>query len=216
MKHYIIVFLSVAGIILALFIVAELLHIPLLTDPAFLETKSIIAAFGGVLLLWGDVVLPVPSSIIQIAMGALFGIFTGTLLSITGTVGGAVIGFFIGRRGGPLFNRLVPEKERIRSDSFLKQWGIVAVIITRPVPIIAETMVILAGASAMKWSHLLIGAVAGGLPPALLYAITGATANTLDNSILSFLLIIAVAGIFWLFTLLYNKRKKKAESVVQE
>jgi uncharacterized membrane protein YdjX (TVP38/TMEM64 family) len=183
---------------LVLFGIAEWLHVPILTDPGPLLAKTgWIAAAGGVLLLIADVLLPVPASLVMILHGALFGVVGGTLLSMAGALGAAAFGFWIGRRGGPLYERLVPEDERRRADALLQEWGDLAIIVTRPVPILAETMAILAGASPMSWGRMLLSTFAGSLPAALLYALTGATARNLDNAALVFGLVLLVAGLFW-------------------
>jgi len=183
---------------LVLFGIAEWLRVPILTDPEpLLARGGWIAAVVGVGLLVADVVLPVPSSLVMILHGALFGVVVGTLLSLAGSLGAALFGFWIGRRGGPLFARLVPEDERLRADALLQTWGDLAIIVTRPVPILAETMAILAGASPMGWGRLLLATLAGSLPAALLYALTGATARSLDNAVLVFSLVLLVAGLFW-------------------
>src|SRR5215211_6626130 len=50
-------------------------------------------------LLVVDVVLPVPSNLVMIAHGALFGVAIGTFLSLVGSIGAALVGFAIGQRG---------------------------------------------------------------------------------------------------------------------
>lgn len=191
-----------AGLMMLLFLVlfgiAEWLQIPILTDPGpLLSQGGWIAAAGGFGLLVVDVLLPVPASLVMILHGALFGVVGGTLLSLAGAVGAALFGFWIGRRGGPLLARLVPEDERRRADALLQEWGDLAVLVTRPVPILAETMALLAGASPMGWGRMLVSTLAGSLPAALLYALTGATARNLDNAALVFGLVLLVAGLFW-------------------
>ncbi|HKI02524.1 MAG TPA: VTT domain-containing protein [Thermoanaerobaculia bacterium] len=183
---------------LALFGLAEWLHVPLLTNPdPWLARGGWIAAAVGVGLLVADVLLPVPASLVMIAHGALFGVMGGTLLSLAGSLGAALFGFALGRRGGPLLDRLVPADERRRADALLQHWGDLAIIATRPVPILAETLSILAGASPMSWGRMLLATFAGSLPAALIYALTGATARNLDNLALVFGLVLAVAGVFW-------------------
>jgi uncharacterized membrane protein YdjX (TVP38/TMEM64 family) len=66
------------------------------------------------------------------------------------------------------------------------------------VPILAETLSILAGASPMRWRRMIAATFAGSLPAALIYALAGATARRLDNVVLVFALVLAVAGLFWL------------------
>ena len=73
-----------------------------------------------------------------------------------------------------------------------------AVVVTRPVPILAETVAILAGASSMTWRRLTLASAAGALPGSLIYAIAGATAATLDSTAAVFGLVLAISGVFWL------------------
>ncbi len=198
MKRYWLLTGLMMVLFLVLFGIAEWLRVPILTDPGPVLAKGgWIAAAVGVGLLVADVVLPVPSSLVMILHGVLFGVVGGTLLSRAGSLGAALFGFWIGRRGGPLLARLVPEDERRRADALLQAWGDLAIIVTRPVPILAETMAILAGASPMGWGRLLLATLAGSIPAALLYALTGATARSLDNAALVFSLVLLVAGLFW-------------------
>ncbi len=85
-------------------------------------------AIVGISLLISDVILPVPSSLVMIANGALFGIVPGTLLSVIGSLGAALVGFFIGRRGSSFLIRFVPVKEQSRANRLLAKWGLFVII----------------------------------------------------------------------------------------
>lgn len=184
---------------LGLFFLVEALGISLLVDPTpWLNNGDALAASLGVGLLIADVLLPVPSSLVMVAHGALFGVMGGTLLSLTGSAGATMLGFWIGRRGGRLFARLVAPEDRQRADYLLKRWGTLAIIVTRPVPLLAETVAVMAGASPMSWGRAALAALAGSLPPALLYALTGAAVAKVENAALVFGLVLLVAGCFWL------------------
>lgn len=199
MRRYWIMVASMLGISLALFFLVEALGVPLLTDPSpWLDRGGAVALCVGVGLLIVDVALPVPASLVMIAHGALFGVVGGAVLSLVGSTGAALAGFAIGRRGGPLLARLVPADERARADRLLARWGMVAVVVTRPVPILAETTAVMAGASTMGWAHVAIAAVAGSLPAAVLYALTGALAASFEHGVLVFGLVLMIAGGVWL------------------
>jgi len=71
-------------------------------------------------------------------------------------------------------------------------------VITRPVPLLAETVAIMAGTSPLGWRQAALASFVGSLPPALLYALTGATTAALTSGVLMFGLVLLVAGIFWL------------------
>lgn len=174
-SRYVAVVCAIVAAMLALFAAAELLGITLLTDPAsWLEQRETLAALLSLALLLVDVVAPVASSAIMTANGALFGVVGGTLLSLAGSVGAAAIAFALGRRGSGVLDRVAPRAERARADAFLARWGALAVLVSRPVPIAAETLALLAGASPLPWRRFLPAAALGSLPPALIYAATGA------------------------------------------
>ncbi|RMH22564.1 MAG: hypothetical protein D6696_03195 [Acidobacteria bacterium] len=199
MRHYAYLAGAMMLAFALLFAVVEALELPLLSDPEpLLAGGGAIAAAAGVGLLIADVALPVPASLVMIAHGALFGVAAGTALSLAGGLGAALFGFWIGRRGGPLVARLVPEDERRRAGALLARWGPLAIVVSRPVPIVAETVAILAGTSPLGWVSLSAASVAGLLPAALLYALTGATAARLDHASLIFALVLAIAALLWL------------------
>lgn len=208
---------TIMGVMIAsfmlLFLLAEALHIPLLTDPSpWMNRGGVMAALLGVGLLIADVLLPVPSSLVMILHGALFGVWVGTLLSLVGSAGAALFGFALGRRGDPVLARLVCAEERARADRLINRWGALAVLVTRPVPILAETVAIMAGASPLGWGRMTIAALAGSVPAALLYAITGAAAASLRTDVFVFALVILIAGFFWLIARRVEPKHAATES----
>jgi uncharacterized membrane protein YdjX (TVP38/TMEM64 family) len=198
MKRY---WMLVGGLLCAFlmtFLIVEALGVPLLTDPSpWLRHGGWVAALVGVCLLVADVFLPVPSSLVMIAHGALFGVWVGALLSLIGSVGAALLGFAVGRRGGTLLERLISPDERVRVDLMLRRWGAIAVVVTRPVPLLAETVAILAGASPLGWARVTLAAIAGSLPGALLYALAGAMAADFQSGVLVFGIVLLVAAFFY-------------------
>jgi len=197
---------------LLLFFVVEALGVQLLTDPTpWMRHGGVLAAVLGVSLLIADVLLPVPSSLVMVAHGALFGVVIGTLLSLLGSVGAALFGFAIGRRGGRLLERIVTPEERARADKMLARWGTLAVLVTRPVPILAETVAIMTGTSTIGWARMALASFAGSLPPALLYALTGAAYANFQSLVLMFVATLLVAGSFWLIGRLLDSLAQPAK-----
>lgn len=198
MKRYWILVGSLLCAFLITFLIVEALGVPLLTDPSpWLRHGGWVAALVGLGLLIADVFLPVPSSLVMIAHGALFGVWIGALLSLVGSVGAALLGFAVGRRGGALLERLISREERARVDLMLRRWGALAVVVTRPVPLLAETVAILAGASSLNWTRVTLAAIAGSLPGALLYALAGAMAADFQSGVMVFGLVLVVAAFFY-------------------
>ena len=199
MRRYLMTVGGVLAFFLCLFFLVEALDVPLLVDPTpWLSRDGRLSAALGVGLLVADVLLPVPSSLVMVAHGALFGVLGGALLSLLGSTGAALSGFWIGRRGGGLLGRLVTREERTRANLLLDRWGTLAIIVTRPIPVLAETMAIMAGASPLGWGRAALAAFAGSLPPALLYALTGAAVTNFQSTSLMFAFVLLITGIFWL------------------
>jgi uncharacterized membrane protein YdjX (TVP38/TMEM64 family) len=199
MKRYLLIIAAMVVFFLLLFLAVEALGVPLLKDPTpWMKHGGMLAASLGVSLLIADVLLPVPSSLVMVANGSLFGVVAGTLLSLLGSVGAALFGFAIGRRGGGLLNRVVTLQEQERINRLLARWGTLAIVLTRPVPLLAVTVAIMAGASALGWGQVAVAALVGSFVPALLYALTGAAVANFQSTALMFLVVLFVTGSFWL------------------
>jgi uncharacterized membrane protein YdjX (TVP38/TMEM64 family) len=163
---------GLAVFFLAGFLVVEAAGVPWLSAPPSLERwAGPLAAVVAVGLLVGDAVLPVPASVVVLALGSVFGAPLGAVLALVGRSGGTLLGFAIGRRLGPRI-----EDRNGRAERILRRWGVLAIVVTRPVPIIAETVAVVAGASAMTWRAASLGAVAGSLPEAVLLTWAGTQA----------------------------------------
>lgn len=133
-----------------------------------------IAALVAVGLLIADVFLPIPSSLIMIANGALFGMAGGGLLSLLGGTGAAMTGYFAGRAGGRTAQRLLKPGEQGRGERFFRRWGLFSVVLSRPIPLISETVAVVAGICGMRAFPMLAGSILGNLPAAFIYAWAGA------------------------------------------
>jgi uncharacterized membrane protein YdjX (TVP38/TMEM64 family) len=155
------------------------------------------AAIAGVLLLIADVVLPIPSSLVMAAHGALFGVVPGALLSIVGSTAAALTGFALGRAGNDVLRRFVTPAEHDRAGAMLRRWGVLAIVLSRPVPILAETVAILAGSSPLTWRQVTLAAAAGSLAPSIVYAWAGAHANGAASHAAIFCGVLAITGMLW-------------------
>jgi len=187
---------ALCALMLALFGLAQLLGVPVLSDESpDLGGPRPGAAAASFALLAADVVLPVPSSGVMVANGALFGWLPATALSFAGSFASALLGCAIGRRGGPLLHRLVAPDRRARVGKALEQRGALAIVVTRPVPIVAETAAILAGAAGMSYRRLGTAAAIGSLPPAVAYALAGASAESFGHPLVVLAGVLALAAL---------------------
>lgn len=173
LKRALVAGLGVAVVAVAGLALAEALDVGVLVDPDDVMTASGPAALLGVGLLVADVLVPVPSSLVMIAHGALFGVAGGAALNLAGRIGSAVAGVLLGRAlgsgGGPV--------EGGRASRLVERWGLAAVVLTRPVPVLAESIVVAAGAYGMSMPVVVAAAALGAVPEAVLYALAGAAAT---------------------------------------
>lgn len=199
MKRYAIVAAVIAVLILVSFVVVEALGIRLLTDPSedIRAGGWLAAAIGGGLLL-ADVFIPIPSSVVMIAHGAAFGVLGGFLLSLVASVGGAMIGWWVGHRGSRVMDRIVSPEEKRQANAFIRRYGLLAIIISRLLPIVAETVSIMSGTTDIGWRRVLVATTIGAIPPALIYAIAGSATTDFASGALVTVGVVVVAGIAWI------------------
>lgn len=155
------------------------------------------AAVIGLLAI--DIFIPVPSSIVMVLSGAVFGVWWGSLLAFMGSVGGEWLGFELARRyGSSWFSRFIgSEDERDRLDRILATHGVAAIAITRALPVVMETMSVVAGLSSMPRKTFLIASAIGTAPIVVIYAYAGAVSRSSGSVVPAVVILIAVAAGGW-------------------
>lgn len=199
MRRYAQLVLFLCLFFLAAFLVGSALGIPYLTGTGWMgehALPSAVAIVNG--LLVADVLLPVPSSLLMVGNGALLGVAPGAAASLVSSTLSALLAFWLGRRGAPWLMRRISMQERRQADRFFERWGAMAVLMSRPVPILAETVGVLAGTTRIGWSRYAGAVLIGNLPPAVLYAFAGATARRATYGLLIFGVLVGIAVLWWL------------------
>lgn len=133
------------------------------------RVPRVIVASAVVLLLFGDIFLPVPSSFVSAGAVALLGPVLGGFSVWLGMSLGAFCGFFLGRSGGVAAARLVVgERELERAERMMRRFGGWVIVLCRGVPVLAEASTLLAGATRMPfgWFSLLCLAANAGIAAA--------------------------------------------------
>ena len=148
-----------------------------------------------VILLAADLVLPIPSSIVMVLSGAAFGVMWGSALSLVGSIGGEWLGFEVVRRYGRRASRsVVDDGERRRLEQLFARYGAAAVVVTRALPVVMETMSVVAGLSGMPRATFLVASFVGTAPIVLVYAYAGAVSRQTGSLVPAVVMLLAVAG----------------------
>jgi uncharacterized membrane protein YdjX (TVP38/TMEM64 family) len=201
---------SVLAVLLSSFLVVEALGVTVLEDPSSaMDGGGAWPGVVGVLLLVADAVLPVPSSLVMISLGALYGAALGALLSFVGRFGMAVAGLALGRAGAPIVVKLIGRPRELHAKGLVDRWGAFAIIVSRPVPLLAEAVVLAAGAAKLPWRVALPAAAVGSLPEAIAYGAVGAAAASATNGALVWLAFLVVGTLFRLGELAVRRTSRR-------
>lgn len=149
-----------------------------------LETPSSRWAIGGMLaaLLAGDLILPIPSSLLSTAAGSLLGLWPGALTTWTGMTAGSWIGYGLGTGPGrKATRRFVGEQEIARVSGLHARIGDWSVVVFRAVPVLAEASVVFAGVAGMPARRFLLMAGLSNAGIAITYAAVGAYAMEVES-----------------------------------
>src|SRR4051812_39375973 len=120
MNRYLYIFLFLCVFTIATFALFEATG---LTFEGLLQHNAAtpMVALTSVLLLGVDVVLPIPSSVVMIGNGVLFGAWLGGLLSIVGGLVASVAGYWLGAKSKRLADKVSSPTDERRAKTFLEK-----------------------------------------------------------------------------------------------
>ena len=120
-------------------------------------------ALAGAGLLAADVLLPIPSSIVGTMLGARLGFGPG--------FGAAFVGLMAGQSAAYLVSRQLLRQRRVALPDAP---ALAVLFLSRPVPVLAEAVVLSAGAARVSWPQFLLACGSGNLIYAGALALNGA------------------------------------------
>jgi uncharacterized membrane protein YdjX (TVP38/TMEM64 family) len=131
----------------------------------------------GIALIWADLVLPVPQTVVIAALGTIYGTVLGGLLGSVGLITGGLLGYVLmltsARR---LLKRFVGPHSLAWMKGLFERAGAWAIVLTRSsLPYsIPEAMVFLAGLAGMPMGKFAAALAFGSVPTAFVFAAIGA------------------------------------------
>jgi uncharacterized membrane protein YdjX (TVP38/TMEM64 family) len=156
-------------------------------------------ALVGAALLAADVVLPIPSSVVGTMLGARLGLGAGFVAVFVGLMTGQSTAYFVSR--GLL---------RKRSVALPAAPLLAVVFMSRPVPVLAEAVVLSAGAARMSWPQFMLACGSGNLIYAGVLAFIGSQwvpGALIGPGLLLPMLLPAAAWLIWRRTRRVNNRE---------
>lgn len=149
-------------------------------------------------MLASDVLLPIPSSIVSTLAGAMLGLWLGTGVVWVGMTVGCVVGYVLGAKASDRARRMVGSEGLDRAAGVMGRYGMWALIMSRPVPVLAEASVIFAGIVQVPFRPFLLATSAANVGVALSYSAVGAYAMRMESFLLTFAGAMAVPLVAWL------------------
>jgi uncharacterized membrane protein YdjX (TVP38/TMEM64 family) len=130
----------------------------------------------GIPLIWADLVLPVPQTVVIAALGIIYGTVLGGLLGSVGLITGGLLGYVLmftsARR---MVKRFVGPQSLNTMESLFERTGAWAIVLSRSLPYsIPEALVFLAGLAGMPRRKFTLALAVGSAPTAFAFAAIGA------------------------------------------
>ena len=146
----------------------------------WLVIPVVILGGWGILLLFGiitleTVLMPIPSEIILLMTGVLWGIPLGATLGTIGSVFAATMAYTIASRGGrPVVEKAVGKKMLEPIDNLIKRYGTWFIFTMRAIPLMAfDPISYASGLLKVDFKKYIIATMIGSVPRALFYALLG-------------------------------------------
>jgi len=177
--------------------------------------------------------VPIPSEIVLLATGIIWGVFGGGVMGIVGSMAAALLCFYISKKGGrPLVKKFVGDKAIDLADNFIHKYGMGAIIVARFLPFIAfDPISYASGLVDMDVKKYSIGTFIGSIPRAFFYSWLGsilgitppvdwatlpleeieAQSAFFNNVLLIILAILVVMFVAYYFTSKYYSKKAESE-----
>ena len=163
-----------------------------------------LAAAGIFALLALDIFLPVPSSVVATAAGVLLGFAEGAAVVWGGMMAGCVLGYAVGVRAAGAARWIVGPENLSRAEALMTRYGDLAIVLCRPVPVLAEASVVFAGIVRAPFARVAWLTAISNLGIAAGYAAFGAYSMRLDSFVVAFVgalllpgIALGVSRLFW-------------------
>ena len=143
-----------------------------------LESVGTWAWLLGLVLLVGDLFLPLPGTIIMSALGYIYGPLAGGLIaSLGGVLSGSVAYWLCRALGERIARKILGPKDYTRGHELFAKRGGWIVAFSRWLPMLPEAIACMAGLNRMPWKPFLIALVCGSIPLGFVFAYIGDTGN---------------------------------------
>ena len=163
----------------------------------WLESAGPWAWAAGILLLIGDLALPVPGTIVISALGYVYGTLLGGLVASVGLIAAGLLGYGLGRLFGEKFaRRWLGERDYEKGTRLFAKSGGWVVALSRALPILPEVISCTAGLVRMPFRQFAVALACGSVPMGFAFAAIGRAGHEAPGW--AFSLSLVVPALLWL------------------
>lgn len=163
----------------------------------WLESAGPWAWAAGILLLVGDLLLPVPGTIVISALGYIYGTLLGGVIASAGLIAAGVLGYGLGRLFGEKFaRRWLGDSDYEKGTRLFAKSGGWVVALSRALPILPEVISCTAGLVRMPFLRFSVALTCGSVPMGFLFAAIGRAGHEAPGW--AFGLSLLVPALLWL------------------
>ena len=161
---------------------------------------------AAIILLMGDILLPLPATLIMSALGYLYGTLTGGLISVVGSFLAGSAGYWLCYlMGEKAAIRLLGQKDYVQGKKLSDKVGGWVVALSRWLPVFPEVIACMAGLTRMPPRNFHLALLCGSLPLGFMYAFVGAAG--IEQPVLAIVLSACLPPlIWWLVRTIFKKR----------
>ena len=161
-------------------------------------------------ILASDLLLPIPSSMVNTWAGGTLGVAVGSIVCFIGMSLGAWIGYLAGWYfGNSALRRFASQEEVAQSTALIQRSGSWALIGLRALPVLAEASVLIVGAYRLSARRFWLAVAPANLVIAVVYAILGYYSYQNDWFVIAIYFSIAVPV---MVLILFRLRTKRSTS----
>jgi uncharacterized membrane protein YdjX (TVP38/TMEM64 family) len=148
------------------------------------------------ILLMGDLFLPIPSTAVMSSLGLLYGPVWGGLIGAVGSVSSGIIAYGLCRLfGETAVAKLLGKEDQTKGKVLFMKYGGWMVALSRWLPLLPEVISCMAGFLRMPWPVFLLALVCGALPMAFTFAMVGHMGS--DHPTVSIMLSAIAPPVLW-------------------
>ncbi len=150
-------------------------------------------------LLTADVLLPIPSSLVMIGAAIILPPVAAILSCFAGLMLGCGLGYGLGRwLGEPLLARMAGSERRAALSAWFARHGVAIVAVCRPIPMLAELSIVMAGTARAPLLRFLFTCAAANAAVAAVYVALGSKVSDTWTFLAAFAASCLVPALVWL------------------